>query len=56
MVGIFLRVCLDSVAGPPGFAVTLGEEPGVTRNLSVGPVGLDLVGASPPRLFSTVVA
>lgn len=48
VIGIFLRVPLSAAAGPSGFAVTLGEEPGVTRNLSVRPSGLDLVGASPP--------
>jgi putative transposase len=48
VVGIFLRVPLGAAAGSSGFAVTLGEEPGVTRNLSVRPQGLDLVGASPP--------
>src|SRR5215204_5775004 len=48
VVGIFLRGSLRLATGSLMLAVTLGEEPGVTRNLSVGPVGLDLVGASPP--------
>jgi len=48
VVGIFLRGSLRLATGSLMLAVTLGEESGVTRNLSVGPVGLDLVGASPP--------
>ena len=47
VVGIFLRGSLRSAAGLSGSAATLGEEPRVTRNLSVRPPGLDLVGASP---------
>ena len=46
VVGIFLRGSLRSAADLSGFAATLGEEPRVTRNLSVRPPGLDLVGAS----------
>ena len=47
VVGIFLRVLLLPVDGFFWSSARLGEEPGVTRNLSVGPSGLDLVGASP---------
>jgi putative transposase len=47
VVGIFLRGSLHLAAGLSGLAARLGEEPGVTRNLSVRPAGLDLVGASP---------
>jgi hypothetical protein len=46
VVGVFLRGSLRSAAELSGFAATLGEEPRVTRNLSVRPPGLDLVRAS----------
>jgi hypothetical protein len=42
-----LRVCLLLADGPSEASARLNEEPGVTRNLSVRPIGLDLVGASP---------
>jgi hypothetical protein len=46
--GIFLRVVLGrGKRGGTVGAARLLEGPRVTRNLSVGPPGLDLVGASP---------
>jgi hypothetical protein len=48
VVGIFLRVPLALVGFRWESAGRLPEGPGVTRNLSVGPSGLDPVGASPP--------
>ena len=47
-VGIFLRVLLLLAGRLLGASARLIEEPGVTRNPSAGPLGLDLVGASPP--------
>jgi transposase-like protein len=47
VVGVFLRGSLHLADGLSGLAARLSEEPGVTRNLSVRPAGLDLVGASP---------
>ena len=47
VVGIFLRVLLLPVDGFCWPSARLSEEPRVTRNLSVRPPGLDLVGASP---------
>jgi putative transposase len=48
VVGIFLRVVLGrGNRSRTVVAARLPEGPRVTRNLSVGPPGLDLVGASP---------